>query len=236
MFADLQQAANATSDRLAEIVSQIAEAAETIRTATREIAAGNMNLSSRTEQQAASWKKLPAASSNWPARSKQNTANARRCQRADHDRGRVCWRGGEMVSQVVTTMDGINIASRKIVDIISVIDGIAFQTNITALNAAVEAARAGEQGRALPCGGQRGACSLAQRSAAAAKEIKALISDSVSPVDAGSQVVNQTGDTMQEIVSSVNRVATLDERDQQHQPRAERGIDQVNQTVMSWTT
>ncbi len=232
VFADLQQAANATSDRLAEIVGQIAEAAETIRTATREIAAGNMNLSSRTEQQAASLEETASSVEQLAGTVKQNAANARQANELTMTAAEVAWRGGEMVSQVVTTMDGINIASRKIVDIISVIDGIAFQTNILALNAAVEAARAGEQGRGFAVVASE-VRSLAQRSAAAAKEIKALISDSVSQVDAGSRVVNQTGDTMQEIVSSVNRVATLMSEISNASQEQSQGIDQVNQTVMS---
>jgi methyl-accepting chemotaxis protein len=222
VFADLQLAANTTSERLAEIIGQITEAAETIGTATREIAAGNMNLSSRTEQQAASLEETASSVEELAGTVRQNAGNARQANDLTTRAAEVAWQGGEMVSQVVTTMNDINAASRKIVDIISVIDGIAFQTNILALNAAVEAARAGEQGRgfAVVASEVRG---LAQRSAAAAKEIKGLISDSVSQVETGARVVNQAGETMQDIVSSVNRVATLMSRDQCRQSGAESG-------------
>ncbi|MEN9455783.1 MAG: hypothetical protein RL210_1302 [Pseudomonadota bacterium] len=232
VFADLQLAANTTSERLAEIIGQITEAAETIGTATREIAAGNMNLSSRTEQQAASLEETASSVEELAGTVRQNAGNARQANDLTTRAAEVAWQGGEMVSQVVTTMNDINAASRKIVDIISVIDGIAFQTNILALNAAVEAARAGEQGRgfAVVASEVRG---LAQRSAAAAKEIKGLISDSVSQVETGARVVNQAGETMQDIVSSVNRVATLMAEISAASQEQSQGIDQVNQTVTS---
>ena len=161
---------------------------------------------------------------------KQNADNARQANQLARSASEVAVKGGGVVGQVVDTMASINASSRKIVDIIGVIDGIAFQTNILALNAAVEAARAGEQGRGFAVVASE-VRSLAQRSAAAAKEIKGLIDDSVGKVDAGSALVGEAGKTMEEIVGSVKRVTRHRRRDHRGEPRADPGIEQINQAI-----
>ena len=183
---------NGTVDNLKELVGEIKDATDTINTASKEIASGNSDLSQRTEEQASSLEETASSMEELTSTVKQNTENAKQANQLAISASDVAGKGGAVVSQVVTTMDSINESSRKIVDIISVIDGIAFQTNILALNAAVEAARAGEQGRgfAVVAGEVR---NLAQRSAAAAKEIKTLIGDSVEKVEGGSKLVAEAG-------------------------------------------
>lgn len=194
--------------RLQNMVSEIKTSAETIKVASAEIAMGNTDLSSRTESQASSLEETSSSMETMTETVRQNADNARQANKMVQTASEVAVKGGEVVSQVVTTMDEINQSSKKIVDIISVIDGIAFQTNILALNAAVEAARAGEQGRGFAVVASE-VRSLAQRSAAAAKEIKTLIGDSVDKVRTGSTLVDQAGHTMEEIVASVRRVSDI---------------------------
>lgn len=194
--------------RLQNMVLDIKTSAETIKVASAEIASGNSDLSSRTESQASSLEETSSSMETMTETVKQNADNARQANKMVETASEVAVKGGAVVNQVVTTMDDINQSSKKIVDIISVIDGIAFQTNILALNAAVEAARAGEQGRGFAVVASE-VRSLAQRSAAAAKEIKTLIGDSVDKVRTGSALVDQAGQTMDEIVASVRRVSDI---------------------------
>jgi len=206
--ASLMAAMKAMRDALAAIVAQVRSGTDLIATTSREIASGNLDLSSRTEQQAASLEETAASMDELTLTVKHSAENAREASRLAESAAEVAQRGGVVVSRVVETMASINESSGKVVDIIGVIDGIAFQTNILALNAAVEAARAGEQGRgfAVVAGEVR---TLAQRSAAAAREIKALIGASVARVDDGAKLVAEAGVTMQEIVASVNEVSTM---------------------------
>ncbi|MBB5391989.1 MULTISPECIES: methyl-accepting chemotaxis protein [unclassified Herbaspirillum] len=195
-------------DSLLSTISNIKLSADTIATASGEIASGNLDLSSRTEQQAGSLEETASAMEELTSTVKQNADNARQANQLAESASEVAIQGGSVVGQVVQTMEGITESSRKIADIIGVIDGIAFQTNILALNAAVEAARAGEQGRGFAVVASE-VRSLAQRSASAAKEIKALIDDSVAKVDTGSKLVEQAGATMTEVVASVRRVTDI---------------------------
>jgi methyl-accepting chemotaxis protein len=204
----LLQALNDMNSNLQNIVGQVRQGTDTIATASSQIAAGNLHLSSRTEEQASSLEETAASMEELTSTVKQNADNARQANQLAVSATDVAVKGGTVVSQVVGTMGAINASSRKIVDIIGVIDGIAFQTNILALNAAVEAARAGEQGRGFAVVAAE-VRSLAQRSAAAAKEIKVLIDDSVSKVEEGSQQVSEAGKTMDEIVDSVKRVTDI---------------------------
>lgn len=217
-------------DSLSSIVSQVREGTQTIEQASSEIASGNLDLSARTEQQAGSLEETATAMEQITSTVKQNADNARQANQLAVSASDVAIQGGEVVGQVVTTMAGINDSSRKIVDIISVIDGIAFQTNILALNAAVEAARAGEQGRGFAVVASE-VRSLAQRSAAAAKEITILINDSVSKVERGSQLVEQAGQTMVEVVTSVKRVTDVVAEISNASQEQSNGIVQVNLAI-----
>jgi len=216
---------------LVKIVRQIRLGSEGIATASSEIAKGNLDLSVRTEQQASALAQTASAMEELISTVRQNVDNAREAEQLAVATSQVVRKGGDIVSEVVSTMGEINTSSQKIVDIIGVIDGIAFQTNILALNAAVEAARAGEQGRgfAVVASEVRG---LAQRSATAAKEIKVLIDDSIQKVNVGSQLVEQAGATMHEIVDGVVRVADIMTEITAASQEQSAGIGQVNQAIV----
>ncbi|MES2316145.1 MAG: methyl-accepting chemotaxis protein [Pseudomonadota bacterium] len=216
---------------LKDIVGQVRHGTETIGTASREIAAGNIDLSSRTEMQASSLEKTASAMEELTATVKQNADNAREANLLAATASDVARKGGDVVAQVVDTMGSINTSANKIVDIIGVIDGIAFQTNILALNAAVEAARAGEQGRGFAVVASE-VRNLAQRSAAAAKEIKTLIGDSVEKVERGSKLVGQAGVTMDEVVASVKRVTDIMSEISNASQEQSAGIAQVNMSII----
>ncbi|OAX55587.1 methyl-accepting chemotaxis protein [Xanthomonas graminis] len=230
VFARMRDDANTTAEQLATIVGGIQTAAVSINAAASEIAAGNDDLSRRTEQQAASLEETAASMEELTSTVKQNAEHARQANQLAVGAASVASQGGEVVGQVVATMSGIETSSKKIADIISVIDGIAFQTNILALNAAVEAARAGEQGRGFAVVASE-VRTLAQRSAGAAKEIKGLIDTSVSQVANGSVLVRQAGQTMTEIVASVQRVTDIMGEISAASQEQYAGIEQVNQTV-----
>ena len=229
-FGKLKDDSNQTVAQLTSIVSQIKEATDSITTASQEIAQGNTDLSQRTEEQASSLEETASSMEELTSTVKQNADNARQANQLAVSASDVAVKGGTVVGQVVTTMSSINEASKKIVDIISVIDGIAFQTNILALNAAVEAARAGEQGRGFAVVASE-VRNLAQRSAAAAKEIKTLISDSVEKVDSGTKLVDQAGKTMEEIVGSIKRVTDIMGEITAASQEQSSGIEQVNQAI-----
>ncbi|HPM49381.1 MAG TPA: methyl-accepting chemotaxis protein [Methylotenera sp.] len=231
-IASLCDGVNALMDKMTEVVVQVREAGETINTAAGEISSGNTDLSSRTEQQASSLEETAASMEELASTVKNNAENAKQANQLAASASSVAIKGGEVVGQVVATMSSINESAKKIEDIISVIDGIAFQTNILALNAAVEAARAGEQGRgfAVVAGEVR---NLAQRSASAAKEIKELITDSVSKTAEGTVQVEDAGKTMQEIVSSVQRVTDIMGEITAASIEQSAGIDQVNSAITS---
>jgi methyl-accepting chemotaxis protein len=195
-------------DNLHHVITQVRSGSDAIASAAAEVASGTLDLSNRTEQQAGSLEKTASASEQLSSTVQHNADSAAQANQLANSASALATRGGTVVSQVVETMDAINTSSRKIVDIIAVIDGIAFQTNILALNAAVEAARAGEQGRGFAVVAAE-VRSLAQRSATAAKEIKGLIDDSVDKVGRGTEQVAQAGSTMQEIVSGIQRVADI---------------------------
>ena len=223
-------AMSAMRDNLANIVSQVRTGTDTIATASSEIASGNLDLSSRTEQQASSLEETASSMEELTSTVKQNADNARQANGLAATASDVARKGGAVVAQVVDTMGSINESSRKIVDIISVIDGIAFQTNILALNAAVEAARAGEQGRGFAVVAAE-VRNLAQRSAAAAKEIKTLIGDSVEKVEIGAKLVDQAGATMNEIVESVKRVTDIMGEIAAASQEQTAGIEQINTAI-----
>ncbi len=229
-FRNIVEGINATLETIVNPIIIVNEVIDSINTAAREISAGNADLSHRTEQQAASLEETAASMEELASTVKQNADNAKQARQMAETASDVAIKGGNMVQQVVVTMSAINESARKIVDIISVIDGIALQTNILALNAAVEAARAGEQGRGFAVVASE-VRNLAQRSAAAAKEIKALISDSVEKVEDGSKLVGDAGKTMDEIVSSVRRVTDIMTEIAAASIEQSSGIGQVNQAV-----
>lgn len=226
----LLQALKDMNDSLVHSVSQVRTGVDTIATAANQIASGNLDLSSRTEEQASSLEETASSMEELTSTVKQNADNARQANQLAVTASGVAVKGGAVVSQVVDTMDGINASAKKIVDIIGVIDGIAFQTNILALNAAVEAARAGEQGRGFAVVASE-VRSLAQRSAAAAKEIKTLIDDSVNKADTGSRLVAEAGATMVEVVDSVRHVTDIMSEIMAASQEQSSGIEQVNQAI-----
>jgi methyl-accepting chemotaxis protein len=226
----LFHALNDMNGSLMRIVSEVRAGTDAIATASSEIAAGSSDLSSRTEQQAGSLEETASSMEELTLTVRKNADNARQANQLAMSAADVAVKGGTVVLQVVETMGSINKSSKRIVDIISVIDGIAFQTNILALNAAVEAARAGEQGRGFAVVAAE-VRSLAQRSAGAAKEIKSLIGDSVEKVDAGAELVDQAGATMQEIVESVKRVTDIMGEMMAANQEQSSGIEQVNQVI-----
>ena len=218
------------NDSLVGIVTQVRTGTDSITTASSEISAGNHDLSARTEQQASSLEETAASMEELTSTVKQNADNARQANQLSKTASDVAVQGGAVVGQVIVTMGSINESSRKIVDIIGVIDSIAFQTNILALNAAVEAARAGEQGRGFAVVASE-VRTLAQRSAAAAKEIKTLIGDSVDKVDAGAKLVDQAGATMEQVVASIRRVTDIMGEITIASQEQTDGIEQVNQAI-----
>jgi len=226
----ISAAFNRFVDKVEHVMLDIREASHTIHAATRDIASGNMDLSQRTESQASSLEQTAAAMEQLTSSVRQNADNAQEANTLSQSASEIAGRGGAMVEQVVQTMSAINASSQKIVDIISVIDGIAFQTNILALNAAVEAARAGEQGRGFAVVASE-VRSLAQRSATAAKEIKVLIGDSVEQVRAGEQTVSEAGSTIRSVVESVRKVSDVVAEITSASREQSQGIQQTNDAV-----
>ncbi|MFZ6780198.1 methyl-accepting chemotaxis protein [Undibacterium sp. Ji83W] len=227
----LMQALKDMNNGLVNIVSEVRNSTDTIVGASTDIATGNMDLSARTESQAGSLEETASSMEELTSTMKQNSQNARDANQLAHAASDSAVKGGTVVSQVVVTMGAISDSSKKIVDIIAVIDGIAFQTNILALNAAVEAARAGEQGRGFAVVASE-VRNLAQRSASAAREIKALISDSVEKVGEGARLVDQAGATMSEIVDSVAKVTTIMNEINNASKEQSAGIDQINNAII----
>jgi len=230
LFGQTKDGVNATVANLKQLVVQIKESVDAINTASKEIASGNQDLSQRTEEQASSLEETASSMEELTSTVKQNAENAKQANQLAVSSSDVALKGGTVVRASVQTMADISESSKKIADIIGVIDGIAFQTNILALNAAVEAARAGEQGRgfAVVAGEVR---NLAQRSANAAKEIKELITDSVAKIENGTSQVNEAGQTMEEIVTSIKRVTDIMAEISAASVEQSSGIEQVNQAV-----
>ncbi|HEX5341187.1 MAG TPA: methyl-accepting chemotaxis protein [Duganella sp.] len=228
----LKRALSDMNGSLHRIVSEVRSGTDAIAVSTGEIATGNMDLSARTEAQASSLEETASSMEEMTSAVRQNASNAGEANQLASSAAQVATRGGAVMAQVVETMGAIHSSSQKVVDIISVIEGIAFQTNILALNAAVEAARAGEQGRgfAVVASEVRG---LAQRADAAAKEVRQLIEASASQVDEGSGLVGQAGGTMQEIVSSIQRVTSIVGEIAAASREQETGIDQMNQAIVT---
>jgi methyl-accepting chemotaxis protein-1 (serine sensor receptor) len=226
----LMQALKRMNDSLVDIVGRVRTGTETIVSASSQIASGNLDLSSRTEQQASSLEETASAMEELNATVRQNEDNARQANQLALAASDVAVRGGAVVSDVMQTMGAINAASHRIADIIGVIDGIAFQTNILALNAAVEAARAGEHGRGFAVVASE-VRSLAQKSASAAREIKVLITDSVSQVEGGTKLAQQAGATMEEVVASVRRVTDMMGEISSASAEQSAGIGQVNGAI-----
>ncbi len=229
-FGDLKNYCNETTSSLTSMLGEIRMAADTIFTASSEIAQGNADLSSRTEQQAANLEETASSMEELTSTVKLNADNAKQANVLAEQASAVATDGGALIQQVVTTMNAINESARKISDIIGVIDGIAFQTNILALNAAVEAARAGDQGRGFAVVASE-VRTLAQRSANAAKDIKALISDSVQKIDSGNQLVGKSGDTMKEIVNAIKRVNDIMAEIAAASAEQSTGIEEVSTAV-----
>jgi len=229
-FNDLKNYCNTTSENLVKVISQIRNASDTINSASTEIAQGNSDLSTRTEQQASSLEETASSMEELTSTVRLNAENANQANGLASQASEVADNGGKLIGEVVTTMASINESAKKIADIIGVIDGIAFQTNILALNAAVEAARAGEQGRGFAVVASE-VRSLAQRSANAAKDIKDLISDSVNKVESGNELVSKSGDTMQEIVVSIQRVNDIMSEIAAASAEQASGIDEVSKAV-----
>ena len=228
--ASILRSVKTMQQRLAETIGEIRQSAETIATASSEIASGNMDLSARTESQASSLEETAASMEQLTSTVTQNADNAQQANQLVQSASEVAERGGKVVSQVVQTMETINASATRIVDIISVIDGIAFQTNILALNAAVEAARAGEQGRGFAVVASE-VRNLAQRSSAAAREIKELIDASVANVEDGSRLVNEAGKTMDDIVASIQRVTDIMGEITSASSEQTSGIEQINLAI-----
>ncbi len=228
-------ALQAMNNSLTHIVGEVRNGSDAIATATSQIATGNLDLSSRTEEQASALEQTTAAMQELANTVQQNFASGKQASSLAESASQVAVRGGEVVGEVVHTMEAINTSSRKIADIIGIIDGIAFQTNILALNAAVEAARAGEQGRGFAVVASE-VRALAGRSASAAKEIKALIDESVSNVDSGCVLVEKAGSTMDEIVVSVRRVADIMTEISEASQDQTLGIDQIKQAMVQMDT
>jgi len=230
LFGQTKDGVNTTVQNLKTLVNEVRVSVDSIGTASKEIASGNTDLSQRTEEQASSLEETAASMEELTSTVKQNADNAKQANQLAHNASSVAQKGGAVVQEVVGTMSSINESSRKIVDIISVIDGIAFQTNILALNAAVEAARAGEQGRGFAVVAAE-VRNLAQRSAAAAKEIKTLIGDSTEKVEIGTKLVDDAGKTMEEIVNAVKRVTDIMSEISAASAEQSQGIEQVNQAI-----
>jgi len=226
----LMKAINGICDGLTRLVSNVGQSTHTIHHASREIAEGNLDLSGRTEAQASSLEETASAMEELTSTVRQSAENANQANEMARTAAAVAARGGEVVAQVVQTMESINASSHKVVDIITVIDSLAFQTNILALNAAVEAARAGEQGRGFAVVASE-VRNLAHRSAAAAREIKVLIGDSVDKVDTGSRLVAQAGATMSEIVASVGSVSAIIGEIMVAGREQSSGIEQINHAI-----
>ena len=229
-FKLLSQGINDLLENTTGIIVQVGEASEAINTAAQEISSGNTDLSQRTEEQASSLEETASSMEELTSTVKQNAENAKQANQLAISASDIALKGGDVVGKVVSTMGEINDSSKKIADIISVIDGIAFQTNILALNAAVEAARAGEQGRGFAVVASE-VRNLAQRSAAAAKEIKMLIENSVGKVEVGAKLVDQAGNTMEEVVNSIRRVTDIMAEITAASQEQSAGIEQVNQAI-----